>query len=116
MKSDRLKAEVQEIELLDEVHRTEEEIDRFLRANAEEAEGVLAGARKQAEEQMAETAHLAQVRMEEKRSDLLREAEEEASRILAEGNRALEMEEAVLEKRKPLIMARILDHLLGRQT
>ncbi|UCF30384.1 MAG: hypothetical protein JSV26_10015 [bacterium] len=99
--------------LIAEIHRAEGEIDRFLESKRAEAERILSAAAALSEKLRDSGRETAQREAGALREKLLREAEEEAGRIVLEGEALADGEKADMEHRPDEIVAIILRHLLG---
>jgi vacuolar-type H+-ATPase subunit H len=99
-----------------EIHQAEEEIDRYLQARKEEAEGILSKAADGSEKLQASGRESAQREAAALRRALLLEAEEEAERIRRQGNAIAEQERSTMESKGDKVRSIILRYLLGEST
>ncbi len=95
-------------EVLDDVHKAEEEIDRFLRTNAEQAERIMARAREEAAAIRAQGELDATSEAQSARERLLAEARERAADIERQGEVAAETEAERLNGLREEVIAHIL--------
>ncbi|MDF1525037.1 MAG: hypothetical protein RRA32_06290 [bacterium] len=107
------KGDLKELELLEEIHNTEEEIDLFLKQKELEAQQVLEDARRQAQEVRTEAERDALRELDHRKKSLILEAEQEAGRIIAGGTENVRREREAFENKRSQIVHEILDHLLG---
>jgi vacuolar-type H+-ATPase subunit H len=115
VKPNKPEADLKESIFLDEVHRTEEEIDLYLTEQAREAEAIIEEAQTKAGVEQERIAREAEEIFQEKYDQLLEEAKQEADRILENGARLAENEQVGLEKRKGSIIEKILELVLEKK-
>jgi len=113
MAPERRKGDLKELELLDEIHKAEEEIDLFLEQKDQEAQQILQDARHHVEKVQLETEKEARHQLGCRREDFICGAEEEAGRIIARGIEKLREEGETLKYKKEQIVHEILELLLG---
>jgi hypothetical protein len=104
----------QEVKFLDDVHRTEEEIDLFLERKKQEADLILQKARQDSEKFRLRIAKEALEEKDRLLEALISEAREDAEKNLQEGSRAVQREKEILEKMRPAVTKKIVDYLLGK--
>jgi len=115
VKPEKPDADLKENTLLDEVHRTEREIDLYLTEQAREAEAIITEAQAKAELEQERIAGEAEEQFQEKYDQLLEEAKQEADRILENGARLAENEQIGMEKRKGSVIEKILELVLEKK-
>jgi vacuolar-type H+-ATPase subunit E/Vma4 len=115
MKSNKTVADIKESVLLDEVHRTESEIDAYLTEQTREAEAIIEEAQAKVEIEQKHIVREAETKFKEKYDQLLEEAKQEADRLLENGIRLVEDEQVELEKRKWQVVEKILELVLEKK-
>ncbi len=95
-------------DVLDDVHKVEEEIDRFLRAKSEQAEKILITAREEAEAIRSKGGVDALSEAERERDRLLAQAEEKAAAIERQGSAAARAEAERLDGLREKVITHIL--------
>lgn len=113
MTPERRKGDLKELELLDEIHKAEEEIDLFLKRKGLEAQKILQDARHQVEKVQLETDKEARRELDLRKEGLIREAEEKAGRIIAKGAEKVRREGKALKEKKAQVVREILELVLG---
>ena len=115
MKPNKPEADLKESIFLDEVHRTEGEIDLYLTEQAREAEAIIEEAQAKVEIEQELIVREAEAKFKEKYDQLLEEAKQEADRLLENGVRLVEDEQVELEKRKGQVVEKILELVLEKK-
>ncbi|MDF1535465.1 MAG: hypothetical protein P1S46_03055 [bacterium] len=114
MKSGRTTLDLKESELLDEVHKTEKEIDIYLKDRARQAEAILDDAQAKAETEQKRIDREVEGQFEEKVQLLVEEAKRKAETILEEGASLAESEQGGLEGRRDKVVEKILELVLEK--
>lgn len=104
-----------EQELLEDIHRTEEEIDHFLERKKQEAELILRNASQQSENLRVQITREALEEKDRLREQLISNAETKAGEILEEGALAVERIREHLDESRASVTEKIVDFILGRK-